>query len=185
MKLHKKTLVILSVLLLLIGTVGGTIAYLTMETQPVSNVFTPGSVGGDIQEEFDNNVKSNIKVANSGNTKAYFRIKLISYWYALNADSIIAKDSWFDINEWSSKADNGWFYVDGYFYYPEPVEPTQATAVLFEEDITLEKDAIGRQVLEILADAIQAIPDDAVEEAWSAVDVDPTSGKLVIAATSP
>ena len=74
-KLHRKGIVLLIALaLLLICAVGGTVAYLSVGTGPVTNTFTPAELDTVIVEDFgetyDGVLKSSIKVQNNGNIDA-------------------------------------------------------------------------------------------------------------------
>ena len=63
-----------------------------------------------------------------------------------------------------------WSYCksDDTYYYGKPVAPNGTTSDLIgSEGITL----INGQVVEVLAEGIQSVPYNAVEEAWPAVEV--------------
>jgi len=163
----KKIIIPLIVLALLTGTVGGTLAFLLDSTAPIENTFLPSEIIIDTYEEFDGEEKSNIYVQNNGTADAYVRIKLLGYWYDNQKDTIVAKQSWFDME--SKNPNNGWFYKDGYYYYPNKVSSDGGkTEKLFNNAVKLDIDSSDgtRKVLEVIAEAIQAVPADAVEDAW-------------------
>ena len=74
--------------------------------------------------------------------------------------------------------------ADGYWYYPDAVAPDSSTSELIDKaEVTGLLEGDGYTVdLEILSQAIQAVPDEAVEEAWSndKVTVDANNGSLSI-----
>ena len=162
-----------ALLLILIGvcTVKSTVAFLMDSTAPVENTFAPAEVDVEIEETFENNQKTNIKVKNIGTVKAYIRVRLIAYW-CNTTNQIIAKESWLDESTLTPK--NGWFAGgDGYYYYQSAVEPNGGVSgILFDDAIVMKTDTESgtKQVLEINAEAIQADPADAVTEAWTAVN---------------
>lgn len=169
----KKSLTALIALILIIClAVGGTVAFVVTQTQAVKNTFTPSDVKVDIQEDFDGSIKKNVNVKNTGDTDAYIRVKLVTYM----ADS-----------EGNPTAENAsipafvfgsdWLYCesDDTYYYGKPVAPNGTTSDLIGSDgITL----TDGQVVEVLAEGIQSVPDNAVEEAWPAVQV--VNGELQI-----
>jgi galactose mutarotase-like enzyme len=53
-------------ILILCATVGGTLAYVFMKTPTVENTFEPARVSCAVVETFTNNVKTNVRVENTG-----------------------------------------------------------------------------------------------------------------------
>ena len=165
MKLRKNSLIILVLLVVLAMSLVGTLfAYMYKQTEPVTNTFVPAIVDCAVEEIFDGSVKSSIKVKNSGNINAYLRVRLVSYWIneeeqimpiASQMPSFTANANWIKIGE------------DTY-YYTAPVAPNEVTPEdLLGTPMTLGTSAEGYlQVVEVFAEAIQAMPTAAVEEAW-------------------
>ena len=171
--LNKLQLLILSLLVVTTVTVGGTVAYLTTKTEPVTNTFTPSKVTGEVTEEFDGTVKKNIQVKNTGDIAVYVRVKLVTYRVNDAGDHIggVATIPGFTLG-------TDWVEYNGYYYYTVPVEPGNSSSSLTDENgITLQKyeDADGgKQVIEVMAEMIQSVPDTAVKEAWG-VKIAPNS----------
>ena len=178
----KKTIIAVLSLILALSCIGGTLAFLIDSTDPVQNTFLPSKVDIEIEEDFDGTKKENIKVGNIGDTSAYVRVSLVSYWHDDN-NQVVAKDSWFT-DEGLNLGEN-WFKVGDYYYYKFPVKANEMTDnALFTDAVLLNKDTSDAtaQVLEVLAEAIQSEPAVAVEEAWPAVKVSTdaaTKGQLV------
>ena len=62
----KRSLVlVVSVLVLLLAVAGGTLAWLTANTGPVVNTFTPAQVSCKVTEDFNGTTKSNVNVENT------------------------------------------------------------------------------------------------------------------------
>lgn len=156
-------LLILCLVLTATLSVGATLAYYAVSSAPVINTFSAGSAGAEIIETVNQNVKEAITVKNTGDSPVFVRVRLVGYWE--NADgTIAAKDApnlTFDLG-------SGWKPKDGYYYYTSPVGAGQSTSDLLDTNIEME---IG-QVIEVLADTVQATPKDAVLAVW---DVDPTT----------
>lgn len=168
--------ILVSVLLLLGVTVSGTLAYLTANTDPVKNTFTPSKVTNEIEEKFEDNVKSSIIVKNTGDTEAYVRVKLVTYRVDDYGNHIggEAKIPAFTLG-------SDWFEQDGYYYYKLPVAVGASSGDLLASgsSIKLEKytDADGgKQVIEVIAESIQSKPVETVKDVWE-VGVD-TSDNL-------
>ncbi|HIT33475.1 MAG TPA: hypothetical protein IAC31_02450 [Candidatus Faecousia intestinigallinarum] len=162
---RKTGALIVSLLLLVALAVGSTLAYFTDTTPARENVFTPAEVSCQVEETFDGTTKSNVNVTNTSNIDAYIRVKLISY--RVNEEGVriggTATIPGFEPGD-------GWTLHDGYYYYTEAVAPGGKPAADLIGSITLQEPYIdadgGKQVIEVMAEAIQAAPDEAVEEAW-------------------
>jgi len=161
---NKIQLLILSLLVVTTVTVGGTVAYLTTNTESVVNTFEPSHVRCTVHEDFDGTVKSNVKVENTSDIEAYIRVKLVSY--RVNGDEDHRIGGTADI---SFTVPDGWLAKDGYYYYTRPVAAGGNTSNLIDS-LTLKSytDADGgRQVIEVMAEAIQSKPVSAVQDSWN------------------
>ena len=151
--------------LILFCGIGGTLAYIVTETVPIKNIFTAAKVENEVEESFDGTKKSSITVKNTGDTAVYVRVKLISYRINNDGDAIGGAAV---IPEFTLGED--WIKTDGCYYYTKPLlNPDDITTDLLETDIVLTdySDADGgKQVIEVMSEAIQAEPKEAVEAAW-------------------
>ena len=160
-------MMVLSIVLLLGVAIGGTIAWLSTKTTPVTNTFTPAEVNCKVEEDFDENtgVKTNVNVTNTGNIAVYIRVKLVTYRTNDAGQHIGGKA---ELPNFKLGAD--WVEKDGYYYYTLPVAPGKKPAANLADRMTLEKsykDADGgKQALDVMAEAIQSEPEKAVGEAW-------------------
>lgn len=160
-------MMVLSVVLLLGVAIGGTIAWLSTKTTPVTNTFTPAEVNCKVEEDFDENtgVKTNVNVKNTGNIAVYIRVKLVTYRTNDTGQHIggTAKLPTFKLG-----AD--WVKYGKYYYYTLPVAPGEKPAANLADSMTLKTsygDADGgKQALDVMAEAIQSEPEKAVGEAW-------------------
>lgn len=169
----KKTGTLLfSLVLLLTMMVGGTLAYLTIQTNPVVNQFTPSQVSCSVKEDFDGTTKSNVNVTNTSDIPAYIRVKLVTY-RVNDAGKHIGGTA--DLPTFT--LGTGWVkHTDGYYYYTQPVAAGASPAANLTDSMTLTgayNDADGgKQVIEVMAEAIQSVPASAVVSAWG---VDPST----------
>ena len=83
MRLKSKTkLITLLVSLLMIGaaTINSTVAFLFTQDGPVVNEFNPSQVRTQVTETISGNVKSDVKIANTGDTTAWIRAAVVVTW---------------------------------------------------------------------------------------------------------
>lgn len=165
----KRSLVlVVSVLVLLLAVAGGTLAWLTANTGPVVNTFDPAQVSCAVTEDFNGTIKSNVNVTNTSDIYAYIRVKLVTY--RVNAQNQHIGGT-AEIPEF--KPGEGWVKYGEYYYYTRPVAPDNNSPdipLIDETGIKLTgsyDDADGgKQVIEVMAEAIQSSPAEAVGKSW-------------------
>lgn len=185
----KALLLIASLAVLLTATVGSTVAWLVSKPAAVENNFVPGKVACEVQEKFGTEsgayVKRGVCVKNTGNTDAYIRVLLVFTW----------KDK--DGNIFSNKPQEGkdyqinknltdWIKQESdagtYYYYKKRVAPEAETDALIEllrqaDGVTGPENGTYKLSVDILADAVQANPPQAVKDSWG---VDVENGEIKI-----
>lgn len=154
----------MSVVVLVLGVVGGSLAYLFTSTDDVVNSFTPADVPPEVTESFDGDVKQDVHVINNGNTDAYIRAAVVINW--VDSDGNIVSDPEGHTYDCQFDLTSGWFEGgDGFYYYKNPVAPSEATTDL----ITEAKPTSGTEYqlkIDIVAQTIQAKPATVVAEKW-------------------
>ena len=165
MKKKRNLIIILSILLLI--TVSTTIAFLSKKAT-IDNSFILGTVSTQVDETFENNVKEDVSIKNTGNVDSYIRaFILISY---KDEDGVILTDTPILNTDYSMTISNStnWIYsnTDGFYYYKLPVEPNNNTDILIDECRELQSHNGKILNVDIITESIQATPADAVEEAW-------------------
>ena len=164
----KKTGMLFLSLLLVIGmVVGGTVAWLSTKSAPITNTFLPTKVTCKVTESFDDStgVKSNVNVENTGTINAFIRVKLVTYRTNDQGKHIGGTASLpeFTLGE-------NWVSYDGYYYYTLPVAPGESPRTNLADSMTLNgsyPDADGgKQAIDVMAEAIQSVPENAVKAAW-------------------
>ena len=154
-----------AVIVLLAGAVGGTWAFLVAQSEPVQNNFTYAHVSCKIDETFDGVTKSNVKIQNTGDIPAYIRARIVVTWKdeSGNVSAVPVENTDYTITfnetDWTQQGD--------YWYCKTAVDAGGETPVLIT---TCEKKGTAPEdydlSVEILADAIQSEPANAVKEAW-------------------
>ena len=160
----KVTVLCTSLALTVCCVIGGTLAWLTANTKPVENIFDPAHVSCEVQEEFDSStgVKENVQIKNTSDIPAYIRVRLVGYNKDAKGDIIGGAAEW--LKDIPVETNGNWFKAGNYYYYKVPVEPGKFTNNLITT-CTLQ----DGQVLEILAEAIQSEPTDAVVDSWHVI----------------
>lgn len=156
-----------AVIVLLAGAVGGTWAFLVAQSEPVQNNFTYAHVRCTIDEKFENGVKSDVKIKNTGDIPAYIRARIVVTWKDANGNvsAVPVKNTDYTI----AFNEKDWTQQGGYWYCKTVVNPDDFTPELITEcKKTANANAPKGYDLsvEILADAIQSEPASAVTEAW-------------------
>lgn len=166
MKLNRKSKpLVLIVAMALVATmaIGGTMAWFQVNSDKLTNAFTPGEVGGEVIEDFDGNVKRNVAVKNTGNVEAYVRVALVPTWE--DADGNILPET-ASIENLSFTLGSGWFARGGFYYYTNKVAAGAITANLADQITVIGAPEGAHMNLQILTEVIQANPADAVTESW-------------------
>lgn len=179
-KRNRKAGALLASLVLILGvSVVGAVAFLVDSSDPVVNTFTPAKVPPEIVEEFNGNVKKDVRVQNNGNIDAYIRAAVVVNWVKKDTNekdtneidgSVPAPEEGTDYTlTWSGITDKTWEKGDdGYYYYVQSVKPGGKTSVLFTNCKPVDGKVTAERTLsvEIIAESIQAVPEQAVKDAW-------------------
>ena len=150
----KSILLLALVAVLLLGTVGGTVAYLVTATGPVENVFIPAEYDTEIDEKFEGTAKSEITVINKGQVNVYVRVAIVGYYVDDTTGKIVA--SW-DGSQVS--CNDGWTEgADGFYYYNGIVPPGQPTSNLLKNPISVDTESHSgaHLVVTVMHQSIQA-----------------------------
>ena len=154
----KSSALIIALALILVLAVGGTVAYIFTQTDPVINTFTPTEAKITVDEETNSNQKTSITVVNnSTGVPVYIRVALVANMIdkdenvtgAASVPTFTLGDNWLEGS-------------DGYYYYTKAVPVDGSTGNLLQSSMKLDE---NMQVV-VLADAIQAEPTTAVTQAW-------------------
>ena len=177
----RATAMLLATVMLFALAVGGTIAWLTDKDRPLVNTFDPSKVTCEVQEKFDGKVKSDVNVKNTGDIDAFIRVKLVTY-RTNDAGQHIGGTA--ALPQFTLGAN--WVEYNGYYYYTLPVAPGDKPATKLTDSMTLTEnydDADGgHQSIDVMAEAIQSVPEAAVKAAWGTGFSIGTDGRLIVPA---
>lgn len=155
------------------------VAFMLRRAEAQSDYFTPAVVTCAVHEKVNGveytaaqspvagSVKSDITAENTGNTTVFLRLRLSACWVdgtgkvtgtpSVPLPQITLRQNWLDGG-------------DGLYYYELPVEPGQSTTALCEPmrmgtSVSPTGAAVYQQIT-VLAEAVQALPEKAAQEAW-------------------
>ena len=179
---NKSAALLIALVLIVTVGVGSTLAYLIDTSSDVTNTFLPSEVSCEVYETFDGTTKSNVYIQNVkdndglSDTEAYIRAAIVVTWK--DADGNVYGQKPVANTDYSISVNTtDWILstTDGYYYHKSPVEPGESTSILIETCKL--KDGVTPPSgyhfsVEIVAEAIQAEPADAVEEAWGVTVAD-------------
>ena len=195
MKNHitKKTIAIISLALLILITVGTTLALVFTNTNPVENTFKPSKVSCAVVEGTNapvengtvdtGTVKQDVTIKNTGDTDAFIRVAVVVNWMSADRTKVWAVDPVLAQYATDLKGEyfiefntnSNWIQgADGYWYYTKSVAPGASTPNLINtaylmNGVTGPKGTDGMQYylsIEIVASAIQSTPTDVVIDEW-------------------
>ena len=159
------TAMVIATALLLALAISGPAAWLTTKGAPITNTFNPSKVACEVTESFNGTVKSSVNVKNTGDIDAYIRVKLVTYRTNEQGRHIGGTA---EIPAFTPGA--GWVAYNGYYYYTKPVAPNAQPENALISSINLTEKYIdadgGRQAIDVMAEAIQSVPEAAVKAAW-------------------
>ena len=174
---RRSIILLVSLLSVIALSVGTTLAFIFTNTGKVENTFNPTRVSCEVTEEFENNIKTNVSIKNTGNTDAYIRATVIVTWVN-NDGNVYATAPQEDTDYTITLADNfgeNWLTdSNGFYYCKAPVAPDSDTPLLIKECKVIEGKAPEDYHLsvEILASAIQSEPSSVVAEQWGVTVTD-------------
>ena len=167
--------------LALTGAVELSAAYL-MTRGSVDNAFVLGTVAPSVVETFDpaTGVKENVSVKNNGNAPVYIRALVLVTWQDKQGSTMLSPLPEIGTDYEITGAEADWIEgSDGYFYYTQPVQPGQSTAQLVQKLTDKNSNAERQLSVDIIAQAVQAAPAQAVTEVFRDVTFGPDGITLV------
>ncbi len=153
------------------------VAFMLRRAEVKSN-FTPAVVTCAVREKVNGveytaaqspvagSVKSDITAENTGSTTVFLRLRLSACWVDAKGNTTGTPSAPLQITLRQNWLDGG----NGRYYYALPVKPGQSTAVLCEPmpmgTSVSPTGAVVYQQITVLAEAVQALPEKAAQEAW-------------------
>lgn len=170
-KRHWAPFVVILAVAALVATIGGTMAWLTDDTDGgITNTFTPAKMSIVVHEngtggkgDFDGKEKTNVYVENTSEADVYIRAAIVINWQD-DEGNVVAEPV--TEEDYTIKLGAGW-KKSGEYYYCTAADSEDATKTsqLIESCVPNGTPKYHLSV-SVLAQAIQAEPDEAVVDAW-------------------
>lgn len=168
---NRAAVLLLSMILLIGIAVGTTVAFLVARTEPIKSTFEYAKVSCEVTGS-----KESVQINNTGNTAAYIRATYVVTWRDADGKVAVSVPGGYSYTLTENLSNNWKKGTDGYFYYTSPVAPGNSTLDSLPTcNVTYPDNPEYTLSVEILAEAIQSEPAEAVQQAWGATIVD---GKL-------
>ena len=163
---RKEFVLTCSIVLLVIGMVGGSIAYLFTNTEAVTNTFTAPEVDVTIPEEFDKETKEHVKVSNSCDFDVYARATYVAYW--IDKDGNVVPEQLAAGTHYTIEIGDDWTESVGYWYYTSKLAANSQTTdfIVTCAPIDAATPDDYRLVVDVIGEVVQAEPVDAIVELW-------------------
>lgn len=168
-RVYRTAVLLIAVLLLISTAVGSTAAFLVTKTKPVVEAFAYAHVSCQVTDTMG--------VKNTGTAQAYIRASYAVNWLdgEENIVAAVPEDYSCDLAE---NPQGAWVEGgDGYFYYPDPVDPGDETPSLLTCSVSYPENPKYTLSVEVVAEAIQSNPAEAAEDAWG---VTVSNGELTV-----
>lgn len=166
-RMNKFTSLAIAVVLVMLVSISGTLAWRTAQSKPVNNAFTAGKAGIQIDEIVEQDVKQSVMVKNNGTVPVYVRVAVVINCRDTDGNIVFGEAPDFVLNR------TNWTELDGYYYYKGIVAPGDSTAELLDKPFNLVNEDGNEYEMDVLAQAIQAggattNGTPAVADAWHA-----------------
>lgn len=159
-RVYRTAVLLIAVLLLITTAVGSTAAFLVTKTEPVKESFAYAQVSCQVTRS-----GSALGVQNTGTAPAYIRASYAVNWLDVNGNIVAAAPEGYSCGLLENQG--AWVEGrDGYFYYPDPVDPGGETPSLLTCSPSYPEDPAYTLSVEVVAEAIQSDPAEAAEDAW-------------------
>lgn len=166
----KSVALLVSLLLILTVTIGGTIAFLMDSDGPLQNLFNPSEVTTYVDETLDGATKKDVKIQNTGDTEAWIRVAVVVTWQDKDGNvygqAPVAETNytaWTPGKDWLAGDDD--FY---YYKYPIAAGATTANALISSIAPVGNPPAEGYYLtVEIIGSGIQSKPANVFNTEWA------------------
>ena len=157
-RVYRTAVLLIAVLLLITTAVGSTAAFLVTKTEPVEEDFAYAQVSCQVTDA--------LAVQNTGTAPAYIRASYAVNWLDVNGNIAAAAPEDYSCGLVEDPQDAWVEGRDGYFYYPDPVDPGGETPSLLTCSVLRPENPEYTLSVEVVAEAIQSDPAEAAEDAW-------------------
>lgn len=183
-RIKKSVVLTVATIVLLTAVVGGSLAWLIDQTGIITNRFNAPKVDIDIEEDIKDLTKDKVAIKNNSDIDVYVRVAIVATWKDKDGNVYPEKPLLGTDYTWTQKYsydgivgvdDCSWYEYGGFYYYFDFVnhkfkalKPNQTTNSLIESVVqTGSRTPEGYSLsVEIISQAIQANPEDVIEDTW-------------------
>ncbi len=161
-KSGKGKIAVLAVALSLLSVLSAVTVAFLLDRDEAVNTFTPAFVACEVQETFENNIKTDVTVKNTGNASAYIRAIVVANWVGDTGTENAGKVYYQEPSagtDYSINYGADWhLHTDGYYYYAQPVDVAGSTGNLIDSCAALLPAPVAGYHLEVevAAEAVQS-----------------------------
>ena len=167
----KAIIALILTVVLVVAAIDVTLAVILTRTQTIRNSFPPANLTISTWTGND--------VINAGDVDIYVRANVVATWISDTNEKTVYSSAPVEGVDYTLTISDGWFKAsDGFYYRSEKLAAAQSVQLI---DSATQKANLDGYTLRIfvMSSAIQARPEKAVNESWSAVRVS-ADGTLVI-----
>ena len=149
-------------------------ALMVHRTETYDNQLIAAQLSCNVEENVkENKIKESIKVRNTSNVDAYMRVRIVTYWTDSKGVAVGVPVSMpeFEVSgDWIVDTTNNTYY------YKKPLEAEELSGEFLAENSVIELESDKKewnhieyeyfQVVEVVAEVIQAKPSNVVTESW-------------------
>lgn len=175
----RAALLVLSLVMILSVSVGGTLAYLIAQSETKTNVFQPGEVTTDTPEDFKDGQteKKNVAVKNTGNVEVYLRAQIVINWVKdvtvdgeKKQEVLAVKPVEGTDYTLTTPVGGNWSKSGDFYYYSKPVKAGATTDYLIDSCTLRHNGPDGSHLqVTILTQAVQKEAFNGTDSPWTPV----------------
>jgi len=166
----KSFVLLVSLVMILVVGVGGTIAFLMDSTDPLANIFNPSKVTTKVEETREGTTKSNVRIKNTGDTDAWIRAAIVVTWQDEDGNIYGEAPAETDYDMKLNLGNNAWIKGnDGFYYWYAPVAANGSETGALITSCTAEGAAPVEGFylnVEIIGSGIQSKPASVFNNQW-------------------
>ena len=168
---RREFVLLCSIVVLVLGMVGGSLAYLLDHTEDVKNTFVVPEIDVTIPEDFDGLEKKNVQVENKCEFPVFARATYVAYWQNDEGEvysEVPEIDVIINTGNWTQNANDGYWYCNKIL---AAKNETGAKSPVFIESAKLSSGAQAPSeeyhlVIDVIAEVVQSSPAAAAQQVW-------------------
>lgn len=165
----KKIILPICIALVVLLSLGGVVAYIAIKTGTLVNTFDAGKIEVSVStvEGANGEITFSAASTNNSDTDAYVRFKVVATWVSKTDESRLYAGAPVLDTDYSLTLAGGVIKIGDFYYVVSPVSKDSTIQIVTAELLEEADVPDGYQLrIEVLTDAIQSKPADAITDAW-------------------